>query len=198
MIKAVIFDLNGVFLESEWLSVRFERKYHTPETEFVEALKRIMNVVRKPDAPTAYSLWKPHLDKWGINLKEDEFFKFWFSGEKLVKELVEYVDEFKSKDILVFILSNNFRERTRFYRNHFPQLFEKLDGAYFSWETGYVKPDKKAFTKIFTDNHLKPQECIYFDDSDKNVKTANSLGIHAFKYEGLTNTKKIIHKYLDK
>ncbi len=194
MIKAVIFDLNGVFLESELLSKRVKEKYGVPEEEFVHALKTVMDVVRKPDAPKAFDLWKPHLEKWGLNLSEQNFFNFWFSGEKLVPSLVKYVDELKEKGLKVFVLSNNFRERTESYRRQFSDFFSKFDGSYFSWETGLVKPDPEAYRKILHDNELKPEECIYFDDSDQNIEVARSLGIHAEKYEGLEATRTTIEK----
>lgn len=194
MIKAVIFDLNGVFIKSEPLSARFEEKYKVPVDEFLPVLKEIMDEVRKPDAPEAFDLWKPHLQKWGLELSEEELFDFWFSGEKLVPGLVHYVDELKSKGLKVFILSNNLKERTESYRKQFPDFFNKFDGAYFSWETGFVKPDPKAYEKILVENGLRPEECIYFDDSDKNVEVAISLGIQAEKYESFEATKTAIEK----
>ena len=194
MIKAVIFDLNGVFLESKLLSERFKEKYGVPEEKFVPALKTVMDIVRKPNSPSAFSLWKPYLDKWGFNLTEKKFFDFWFSGEKLVLGLVHYVDELKDKGLKIFILSNNLKERTENYRKQFPDFFNKFDGAYFSWETGLVKPDTKAYEKILAENGLRPKECIYFDDSDKNIEVARSLGIQAEKYESLEITKTAIEK----
>ncbi len=194
MVKAVIFDLNGVFLKSELLSKRFKEKYGVPEEKFVPALKAVMDLVRKPNAPRAFDLWKPHLEKWGLNLSEQEFFDFWFSGEKLVPALVNYVDELKNKGLKIFILSNNFRERTEYHREQFPNFFEKFDGVYFSWETGFIKPDPKAYEKILQENSLKPEECVYFDDSDQNIEVAITLGIIAQKYEGLEATKNFIEK----
>ena len=194
MIKGIIFDLNGVFLQSELLSERVKGTYGVKTEDFVLALKSVMEVVRKPDTPNAYELWKPYFQKWGLNLKEQEFFDFWFSGETLVPGLVEYAGELKEKGCKVFILSNNFRERTEYYRQHFPDLFKIFDGAYFSWETGFVKPQEEAYLNILKINNLEPDECVYFDDSEKNIEVARKLGIRSEIYKDLETIKRMIEK----
>ncbi len=196
MYKAVIFDLNGVFLISEFLSRRFKERFNVPEDRFLPALKEIMGVVRQPHSPPAYSLWKPYLQDWKVNLSEKEFFDFWFSGENLVPELIDYARQLMTQGIKVFILSNNFRERTEYYRRHFPQIFASIDQAYFSWETGYVKPSEASLRFLLTQNHLQPQECIYFDDSEANISVAKKLGLKAEKWIDLSSAQKLIETNL--
>lgn len=196
MIKAVIFDLNGVFLKSEFLSDRVSRDYGVNKDEFIAALKVVMDQVRLPNAPKVFDLWKPYFEKWNLKLTEEEFLKYWFSGETLVPELLDYVNELKQKDIKIFILSNNFRERTTYYRENFPQLFAEFDGVYFSWETGFVKSQPEAYLNLLKKNGLEPGKCVFFDDSDKNIELAKSLGIHAQKYEGLPKTIDFINGLL--
>ena len=190
MYKTVIFDLDGVFLQSEPLSKRFEEKFGVTKDQFLPALKEIMAVVRKPNAPAAFTLWKPYLDQWQVSLSEQQFFDFWFSGEYLVPELVEYAQELKNGGVKVFLLSNNFKERTEFYRKNFPQIFQCVDKAYFSWESGFVKPSVESLQLVLSENSLRSEECIYFDDSDDNIKVAQSLGITAEKWTNLVEAKK--------
>lgn len=192
MYKAVIFDLNGVFLESEFLSARFKEKFGVDESKFIPALKQIMNIIRQPGAPAAYSLWEPYFKEWGVDLSEKQFFDFYFSGESLVSELVVYAQELKDKGLKVFILSNNFKERTEYYRSHFPEIFTSVDKAYFSWETGFVKPSTEAMNLVLSENNLNPSECIYFDDVDPNLEVARSLGVHAEKWAGLEAAKALL------
>ncbi len=194
MIKAVISDLNGVFLQSEYLSKRVEQKYSISSDEFWPAFKKVLEVARKPNAPSFFNLLKPHLKKLNFSISEQEFFNFWFSGEKLVHEVLEYVRELRKKRIKIFILSNNFKERTQYYRENFKEIFDAVDKTYFSWETGFVKPDKQAYLNILNEHDLKPEECIYIDDSDANIEAAKSIGIKAFKYQGLNALKSIIQE----
>ena len=189
MYKAVIFDLNGVFLESQLLSQRFEDEFSIKNTDFLPVLKEVMSVVRQPNAPQAFSLWEPHLKKWGLNLSEEQFYHFWFSGEKVAPELIEYAKKLHESGIKVFLLSNNFRERTDYYRQNFPEIFQNVDKAYFSWETGYVKPSPEALKTLLVENHLSPQDCVYFDDSEANISISNKLGVRGEKWVNLEQAK---------
>jgi HAD superfamily hydrolase (TIGR01509 family) len=196
VIKEVIFDFNGVFTVREFLSDSFERDYHVNKMEFMPALKEIMDKVRLPNAPKVFDLWKPYLDKWRIVMTEQEFLDYWFKGEQLVPELVDYAKELKEKGIKIFILSNNFKERTEYYLKKWPELFSLFDGVYFSWKTGFVKSTLEAYKNLLDKNGLVAGECIFFDDSEKNVALAKSLGINAYIYEDFEKTTKIVEQLL--
>lgn len=189
MFKAVIFDLNGVFIQSQKLSERFREQFGVPEDKFLPALKDVMNKARMPNAGDSFAYWKSYLESWNIQMSREEFFDFWFSTEKEVPKMIELAKELKIKGIKIFILSNNFKERTEYYSEHFPFLIEIADKIYYSWQTGFRKDNIKAYQKVLADNKLIPEECIYFDDSKENIELASSLGIKACLFEGFDKTK---------
>ena len=191
MIKAIIFDLNGIFIQSSRLSDRFEGKFGVPSSNFLPALKEILSKARMPNAGDSFSYWKPYLDKWGTNLTREEFFDFWFSAEKDVPEIIDLVKEIKEGGVKIFILSNNFAERANYYRDNFSFIREIPEKIYYSWQTGFVKPNPQAYRKILEENDLQPEECLYFDDSQEHADTANSLGIKSFRFAGIYNLKEI-------
>ena len=196
MVKAVIFDLNGVFIQSPKLSDRFQERFGIPASDFLLVLKEIMARVRTPGAGDAFAYWQPYLKVWSIELTKGEFFNFWFSAEKEVPEMVELARNLKNRGVKVFILSNNFVERAAYYDANFPFLREVADTVYYSWQTGFVKPNPEAYRKILSDNNLKPEECVYFDDAQENIDAAKSLGIASFRYQGSGETKERVKQLL--
>ena len=194
MIKAVIFDLNGVFVLSPHLNDRFEERFGVPDKEFLLALKEIMPKIRKPNARDAFNYWRPYLKKWGVNLTEKQFFDFLFCAEKEDFEMVEIAKKIKKRNVKMFILSNNFKERANYCKQRFAFLEEIFDRIYYSWQTGFVKPNLEAYKKVLSDNNLQPKECPYFDDSRENIKVSNSLGINSFFFEGSEQVEKILKR----
>ncbi|KKR07458.1 MAG: HAD-superfamily hydrolase, subfamily IA, variant 3 [Parcubacteria group bacterium GW2011_GWC2_39_14] len=189
MIKAIIFDLNGVFIQSRMLSDRFAEDFKIPSDKFLPALKGIMAQVRLPNANDLYSYWQPYFFDWKINLSKQEFYDYWFKTETDIPEMLELAENMKKQGLKIFILSNNLRERTHFYEETFSFLKTLPEKGYYSWQTGFVKPDERAYKLILEENDLKPEECLYFDDSEKNVEVANSLGIKSYKFENLEKLK---------
>jgi HAD superfamily hydrolase (TIGR01509 family) len=175
--KAIIFDLNGVFIISPRLSDRFKDDFSVPTSEFLPVLTEIMDKVRRPKASNIYDLWVPYLAKWNIKLSKNEFLDYWFNVERKNVDLTDLIRKLKGKGIKIIILSNNFKERTDYYNKTFPFINELFDGIYYSWQTGFVKPDIRAFEVILKNNDLKPEDCLYFDDTEKNISLANSIGI---------------------
>ena len=188
--KAVIFDLNGVFILSPYLSDRFQQEFGVPVEKFVPALKEIMPKVRLPNAGDSFIYWKPYLKNWGVDLNRDEFFDFWFKAEKENSEIIQLAQELKKQGIKLFILSNNFSERAEYYDKTFGFLKILFDKVYYSWETGFVKPDSRAYQNILDENGLQAEKCIYFDDSEENIESAKKLGIKSFLFKDAAGVRK--------
>jgi glucose-1-phosphatase len=195
MIKAVIFDLNGIFIQSPKLSSRFEWDFNVPINDFLPKLSEIMDKVRQPNAGPSFDYWSPVLKEWNINLSEKEFWDYWFKSETVSEPMIEFAKGLKSKSVRVFILSNNFKERAEYYAQY-PWMQDVIDQPYFSWQTGLVKPNPEAWMKILADHNLKPEECLYFDDQEKNVAAATSTGITSYMFTTEANLMETVTKHL--
>ena len=189
-IKAIIFDMNGVFIKDQGpLSKRIEKDFKVSAEEIYPLIKTALKQVREPGADSRPS-WQPVLNR--LNISYDDFFKYWFGGESLNEELLQYAKELRQQGIKVIILSNNFPERTNNYRQIYPELFNEVDEQYFSWETGNIKPNPEAYTQIIEKHDFSPGEYLYFDDSEENLASASKLGINVHLYQNLEDAKNYI------
>lgn len=190
MIKAVVFDLCGVFIDGIVpLSQKIETKFGIPADTTYPLIKTILKQVRVPGVDSE-PLWQPLLNL--LNLSYSHFFKFWFDGEFLNQDLLQLTKELHNSGKKVIILSNNFPERTKFYRQQFPELFNLVDLQLFSWETGLVKPDPEVYKDLISHFEFQPEEFVYFDDSDENLTSAIALGIISYKYVNAQDTKRFL------
>ncbi len=191
----VIFDFNGLFLKFEKGFVsRLIEDFNLDKQEVVPVIINLMNNVRRPNAPKIYELFKPFLDKWGINFSEQDLLTYWFEPEKPVYEMVELVKDLKQKQNKVFILSNNFKDRYLYRQEYFDLIDNLCDGSYYSWKTGFVKPHKDAFNFVLSVNQLLPEQCLFFDDSMTNVIAAEDLGIKSFLFQSVNKTREILQQ----
>jgi len=191
-INAIIFDLNGIFLNGGSLSQRVEDKFSIDKDFFWNEFKEALKIARTPKERSS-DLWQPIADL--LNLSISDFLDFWFSSDTLNLEMLEFAKELKNQGFQIFIISNSLRERIQYYRQHFPEIFNQFDNIYFSCETGFVKPDPKALEYVLKENNLNPEECIYFDDSQENIETAKTLGIKAKLFNSLKDSKEFIKEF---
>lgn len=83
----------------------------------------------------------------------------------------------------VCLLSNtnplvmNFAESNKFSADGKPVSYY-FDTLFCSYEMHAYKPDAEIFLKALAQDDMKPEETIFVDDSEKNVKAAEALGIH--------------------
>ena len=195
MLRAIILDLNGVFINAEPLSRRIEKEFNVPAKNFYICLEEALKPARLPNSLPFFQIIEPCLKKLGLALSEKEFLDFWFVGERLAPEMMALAKKWRQKDLKVLILSRNFKERTEYYRENFPELFVHIDKTYFSWETGLAKPDPEAYMSILREWRLKPEETAFFDDKDENVKAAQNLGIIARLFESPEITDEFVSRF---
>lgn len=87
------------------------------------------------------------------------------------------------KDYHVCLLSNtnplvmDFANSSRFSADGKP-VSHYFDTLFLSYQMHAYKPDAEIFLKALSHDHMKAEETIFVDDSEKNVKAAEELGIH--------------------
>lgn len=86
----------------------------------------------------------------------------------------EQVHRLKEKGYGIYILSNYsevlFKKHTRY-----ADFLDDVDGMLVSYMVKLAKPDVKIYEELFERFHIKPEECLFFDDRKENVEAAKNL-----------------------
>lgn len=125
-------------------------------------------------------------DMYGVLLSRKLFLR---TREKA--ETVEIVQGLRDKGVRLMLLSNIFLHGSAHYKNkyQFIKLFEKL---YFSSDIGFAKPDPRAFELVLRENNLRPEECLFIDDTKRNVEAARRLGIESHLFRGTAGLREFL------
>lgn len=73
-------------------------------------------------------------------------------------------------------------------------IFDLLDGRVVSSEEKLIKPDPAIYRCLCERYSLKPEECLFTDDKEKNVAGAKSIGMEAVVFtDAETYRKDLAH-----
>ena len=97
-------------------------------------------------------------------------------------DVTELLEKLKARGLKLYLLSNIFVRDSNYFKNKYPFL-TRFDKLYFSSDTGFIKPDPRAYELVLKENNVKPEDCIFFDDTPRNVEAARALGIEAYVFE---------------
>ena len=195
MLKNAIFDIGGV------LTVFDPNDYLAPfgiEADKAEALNMaifqsphwkdyMIGKVNKEQFKSFVCLENPDLKVEIQNILADE------NTHKLLPPLnegIEFLKKCKRAGLRVFILSNIVEASLEYFNSSFKEVTDILDGGIYSCEVGMRKPDEKIYKYILEKYDIKPEETVFFDDSQRNVDAACKLGINGIlcvplKHEGV-------------
>ena len=103
-------------------------------------------------------------------------------------EKTEYIKELRRRGYRIVMLSNtndgHWDEIERIFTNATGEKIENcFDALYLSYRMHRRKPEKEIFLELLENEKAKPEECIFFDDSEENCESARSVGITAVKME---------------
>jgi 2-haloacid dehalogenase len=96
--------------------------------------------------------------------------------------------ELKQNDIPLFAITNFSSDKFLEAQARFPFLKTSFLDIVVSADEKLIKPDPEIYKVLFGRNGLEPGECLFIDDSERNVDAARSVGMtaHHFKNaEGL-------------
>lgn len=188
MIKAIVFDIGNVLVDFAWEP--FYRSFGFSESVFERLTK----------ATVKSEVWN-ELDRgeWSIERIIDAFIEndpgiereirhvFKDTSEILIKRTyaIPWVEDLRKQGYKVLYLSN-MGEMTHRQCWDALEFMDHMDGGVLSYELKIIKPNPAIYQALLDQYGLKPEECVFIDDTLKNIIAANELGfygIHAIDHE---------------
>ena len=121
-------------------------------------------------------------------LTENQFWDAWsmlLGNETDVLDILIRLKSFYK----IWLLSNT---NSRHIKNEvecnykFPNL---VDGAIYSSDVGYRKPEKKIYQLACEAAKETPESCVFIDDLKDNITGANQVGLHGIHYKNTLELK---------
>lgn len=92
--------------------------------------------------------------------------------------MMDFVKEIKGAGFNVYGLTN-WSDETVWAMEHF---MKELDGTIVSGREKVAKPDLEIYRRLLVRFSLKSEECLFIDDSQKNLDAAAELGIRGYLF----------------
>lgn len=185
MIKAIIFDFGDVFISLDKAATTNKLKEidinELPESLMAKNREYEQGFVTSDEISDHYTTEFPQLNS-------EDFLNAWNS---ILLEFPEYKFRFiqklsQEKDYKLILLSNTNENHIEYIKNNVP-FFEDFrncfDAFYLSHEIGLRKPDPEIFEFVLEQHDLKPENCLFIDDTPEHIESADSLGFHTWNLE---------------
>ena len=116
----------------------------------------------------------------------------WYYNNPVIPGIKELTKDLKSKGAKLYLLSNISIGFAENYKS-IPEVSDILslfDGLVFSGPIGMNKPNRDIFEYLLSTYKLKAEDCVFIDDSEKNLRGAAELGINTILFTGDTEKLK--------
>ena len=195
-IKVLFFDVGGVLLNNGWGHQSRQKAaeqfgLHYEEMEVLHNF--IFNV---------YEIGKITLDDYldtvvfnhPRSFSRQDFKDFIYAQSVALPDFLPWLKEWKRTCGFRIISINNEGREINNYRIQKFGLHDCFDAFISSCEVGMRKPDPGIFNLAMGIAQVTPDECLYFDDRQMIIQTAQQLGIRSYHHQDFLTTKQILEK----
>ncbi|MFC1648604.1 HAD-IA family hydrolase [Nanoarchaeota archaeon] len=116
----------------------------------------------------------------GNSITVEEYFDKLF---KCINFNTRLIDFCKASPLRKHILSDNHPHNIEKYEE-IQKFSEWTTVQIWSCEVGVAKPDPRIYQILFEKANVKPEECLFIDDKQRNIDAARELGMLGIVFEG--------------
>ena len=198
MVKNIIFDLGNVLISFRPSEYFDKQRYPAAikatilsdifgSKEWVMLDAGEITTLQAIDAISLTSSLKREEIVHIFNLRTDVMFP--------LDQNVKLLPELKKQDFRLYYLSNFPLDIFEEVKNGY-YFFKYFDGGLISAEVKSSKPDRKIYEILLEKYSIKPEDCLFVDDIEINVKTAEDIGMTGLLTYGSPEISKLIEKAL--
>ena len=183
MIKAVVFDLGRVLVDID-ISQGILSNIGLCDSEAINLLSENEDFVAYSTGNIGPECFFHKVNEY-FNLQLDyvKFKALWcniFSQMRGMEELVASLAE----QYPLGLLSDTDPLHWKYILKNFPWIDSFFNNPVLSFNTGVLKPHPSAFEHAVAVFGVKPEECVFIDDLQKNIDGANQFGLNGILFKG--------------
>lgn len=196
MIKNIVFDIGNVLVDFGWKG--FFDKFNLTDEQFERVAKATVYSPVWNDMDMGVYSEETLLEKFIENDPgiEDILRKIYVDFKGLLIQFdyaKPWIKELGDNGFKVYCLSNMSHKSVRENADAL-DFIAMLDGSVLSCHCKLCKPDKAIYELLFKRYELKPEECIFIDDLEKNVNAAIACGMKGILFKNREDAIKEIDR----
>ena len=113
--------------------------------------------------------------------KLDEILNSWYEQMPINYQICDLIKRLKRNNYKVYALSNTHIQVYEYVKKL--DIGKYFDGFIISAIEKMMKPNKNIYNRLFEKYELIPEECLFIDDSEKNILSAEECGMHGYIFD---------------
>ncbi|HEX3033874.1 MAG TPA: HAD family phosphatase [Thermodesulfobacteriota bacterium] len=190
MIKAIIFDWGGVLIDHPIPEIKAycARYLRVPERELGDAVEKFRDDFARGTI-SEDEFWEKVCSQVGapkpdIGSLWEKAFRNSYSEKH---EILSLASSLRENGYKIGFLSNTEIPGVKIFQEKNYNVFDVL---VFSCLEGTIKPERRAYEIALERLGAKPEEAIFIDDRQTNIKGAKEIGINAILFKNIDHLKR--------
>ncbi len=184
MIKAIFWDIGGVVILSRRKQILedWAKELDVSSDNLRVTLKQFSDQKMRGQNISYNDFIQVNQISWITGEQLENLQKSLWNSEYVNNELLDFI--LANKDKYVYgVITNNYKEAEEVILKKYqvPKFYTIFVS---SADIGVLKPDRKIYEFVLKRVNLPADQCLFIDDSEKNVAIAQKLGIPTVIFQG--------------